>query len=220
MINVVIVDDHEIINMGLQLLISMTDDITVIGTAPDGRKGVEVVLECNPDVVLMDIQLPQLDGISATQQILRQRPDTNIMMLTSSAESSDIQRALSSGARGYLLKHSDPNAILDAIRAVANGGAPLDPIAGSVLLKRQPQSSSVKLSPREVEVLQLLAKGYANKQIAAKLKITDRTVKAHLTHIFAQIGVGDRTHAALWATKNGFGEDDQPTSPTEVTVGS
>ncbi len=205
-ITVVIVDDHEIINMGVQLLISMTDDITVVATANDGQKAVDTVLEHAPDVVLMDIYLPVFDGVRATQEILQRRPETKIVMLTSSADSNDITRALASGARGYLLKHSDPDTILDGIRAVAKGGAPLDPVAGSVLLKRQPQTTTTRLSPREVEVLQLLAQGMANKHIASRLKITERTVKAHLTRIFVQIGVSDRTHAALWASKNGFGE--------------
>jgi DNA-binding NarL/FixJ family response regulator len=202
-ISVVIVDDHEIINMGLQLLISMTDDITVIGTANDGRKAVEVVLAERPDVVLMDIYLPGMDGVQATAEIIKQRPETKVVMLTSSADSADINRALGGGARGYVLKHSDPAVILDAIRAVAAGGAPLDPIAASVLLQRQPVPSAAKLSGRELEVLMLLAEGLANKQIAARLGITERTVKAHLTKIYSQIDVTDRTHAALWASKNG-----------------
>jgi DNA-binding NarL/FixJ family response regulator len=208
MISVVIVDDHEIINMGLQLLITMTDDITCLGTAKNASDGVAMVLAETPDVVVMDVSMPGGDGIGAVERILVDQPSANVLMLTSSADPDHIRRSLVAGARGYVLKHSDPDVILDAIRAIADGGAPLDPIAGSVLLKRNhQQQSEIHFSPREVEVLKLLAKGLANKQIAANMGITTRTVKAHLTHIFAQLNVSDRTHAALWASKNGFGQD-------------
>jgi DNA-binding NarL/FixJ family response regulator len=210
MISVIIVDDHEIINMGLQLLITMTDDISCLGTAKNANEGVELALAERPDVVVMDISMPGGDGISAVERILLDLPEANILMLTSSADPDDIRRAITAGARGYLLKHSDPETILDAIRAIADGGVPLDPIAGSVLLKRHPQQlAAIHFSPREVEVLKLLSRGFANKQIASNMGITTRTVKAHLTRIFSQLSVSDRTHAALWASKNGFGQDNR-----------
>jgi DNA-binding NarL/FixJ family response regulator len=207
-ISVVIVDDHEIVTLGLVYLLSTTQDIEVVGTATDGKVGVEMVLSKVPDVVLMDLSMPELDGISAIRSLVIAGSPARIMVLSSSGDSSDIQQALAAGAGGYLLKHSEPSVILNAIRSIAQGGAPLDPVAGSVLLRQQnAPETSVRLSPRELEVLRLLAKGFANKQIAARLKITDRTVKAHLTRIFHQLGVSDRTHAALWATKHGFDSD-------------
>jgi DNA-binding NarL/FixJ family response regulator len=148
----------------------------------------------------MDLSMPQLDGVAATQRITAAHPDTAVIVLTSFSDTARITAALRAGAVGYQLKDAAPDDLIAAVRAAAAGGAPLDPRAARVLLDRH--APAITLSAREIEVLRLVATGLANKQIGRKLGITERTVKAHLTSIFAQIGVSDRTQAALWARQH------------------
>jgi DNA-binding NarL/FixJ family response regulator len=200
MIRVVIVDDHAVVRSGLERLLSTADDITVAGAAADGREAIALVDEVEPDVVMMDLSMPQLDGVAATQLITVAHPDTAVIVLTSFSDTARITAALRAGAVGYQLKDAAPDDLIAAVRAAAAGGAPLDPRAARVLLDRH--APAITLSSREIEVLRLVATGLANKQIGRKLGITERTVKAHLTSIFAQIGVSDRTQAALWARQH------------------
>ena len=201
MIRVVIVDDHMIVRRGLRDLIATTDDIEVVGEAADGFDALRVVMETAPDVVLMDLSMPNMDGARSTRRILDARPEVQVVVLTSLADQKSIVTAIQNGAVGYLLKHSDPDVILTGIRATVSGGSVIDPlVARTILQSGRPSRGPVgDLTEREVEVLRAVHRGLANKQIARELHITERTVKAHLTHIFQRIGVSDRTQAALWA---------------------
>lgn len=203
MIRVLVVDDHVIVRNGLEQLLGTAPDIELVATASDGLSGVTAVELHRPDVVLMDLSMPQMDGIEATRRISSLCPDTKVLVLSSFSEQRRVIDALAAGADGYLLKHSEPDHIVGAIRAVHNGGSPLDPIVARVLLdSHRAGGTPGELSAREREVLVLVREGLANKQIARRLGISERTVKAHLTRVFQRIGVTDRTQAALWAAEH------------------
>ncbi len=203
MIRVLVADDHVVIRSGLEQLLSTVDDIELIGVVSDGEAAVTTALAQRPDVVLMDLSMPLMDGIEATRKITTARPDVHVVVLTSFSDNRRIVEALRAGASGYLLKHASADELLSGIRAAAAGNAPLDPKAARVMLDAQRASPNrPDLTARELEVLQLIAAGDANKQIARKLGITERTVKSHLTNIFAAIDVTSRTQAALWAAEH------------------
>lgn len=203
MIRVAIVDDHAVVRGGLQLLLSSEDDIEVVGTASNGDEAYELVHDAAPDVVLMDLSMPGVDGIEATRRIVGDYPDVYVVVLTSFADKQRILDALEAGAVGYLLKDADPAEVAVAVRAAVAGGSPLDPKAARVLLDaRRDSRPAARLTAREHEVLALVAGGLANKNIARRLGISERTVKSHLTKVFQAIGVADRTQAALWAQEN------------------
>lgn len=203
MIRLLIVDDHAIVRQGLEQLFATTSDIEVIGTAADGQQAVEFAKDQKPDVILMDLGMPTLDGVGATRQIVDALPLVRVVVLTSYGDESRILDALNAGAHGYLLKHSDPDDVIEGVRVAHAGDAPLDPRAGRVLIEQRRRGrKEVELTPREREVLGLVGQGLANKQIARRLEITERTVKAHLTSVFQRIGVTDRVQAALWARQH------------------
>ncbi len=208
-VRVVLVDDHAIVRGGLVQLLDAAEGLEVVGEAADGAEAVDVVRATRPDVVLMDLQMPGVDGVTATRRILADHPDTQVLVLTSFSDAERIVAALDAGAVGYLLKDADPDDVIAGVRAVSRGESPLHPRAARSLLTSRrgaaPTSSS-ELTPRETEVLGLVRAGLANKQIARRLDISERTVKAHLTSAFARIGVADRTQAALWAERNGVGD--------------
>jgi DNA-binding NarL/FixJ family response regulator len=202
-IRVMVADDHAVVRGGLEQLLATASDIELAGVATDGEEAVSVAAELRPDVILMDLSMPGLDGVEATRRIVAGNPEACVVVLTSFSDSRRILDALEAGASGYLLKHAGPDELLGAIRAAAGGDAPLDPKAARVLLEsRKAGRPGRQLSAREEEVLRLVAGGLANKQIARKLEITERTVKAHLTNIFGRLGVTDRTQAALWAQEH------------------
>jgi DNA-binding NarL/FixJ family response regulator len=203
-IRVVVVDDHVIVRNGLAQLLATATDVELVGTAADGREAIVVVEELSPDVVLMDLSMPEMDGVEATGVIAERFPDSKVVILSSFSEHQRVLAALEAGARGYVLKHADPEQIIHAIRAVHVGGAPIDPQVARVLLdvRRAPNASKASLTDREEEVLRLVLAGMANKQIARELGISERTVKAHLTKTFQTLGVTDRTQAALWAAEH------------------
>ena len=204
-IRVVLVDDHAVIRAGLEQLLAGTPDIEVVGQADNGRAAVDVVRRLRPDVVLMDLQMPGgVDGVAATRMIMEERLGVDVLVLTSFSDSERIVAALDAGAVGYLLKDADPDDVLQGIRAVTQGGSPIHPRAARTLLGIRAGSSQVQLTSRETEILRLVREGLANKQIARRLDISERTVKAHLTSAFARIGVADRTQAALWVERNGL----------------
>lgn len=203
MIRVLVVDDHIIVRNGLEQLLATVEGVELVGTAADGAAALEAVERERPDVVLMDLSMPVMDGIEATRRIGTIAPECRVVVLTSFSDQRRILDALEAGADGYLLKHSEPEAIVAAIREVMDGGSPLDPKAARVLLEsRRTTNAADGLTERELQVLGLVRDGLANKQIARKLLISERTVKAHLTRIFQRIGVTDRTQAALWALRH------------------
>jgi DNA-binding NarL/FixJ family response regulator len=206
LIRVVIVDDHAVLRAGLEQLLGGEPDLEVVGTASDGAEAVVLVRELRPDVVLMDLQMTGVDGVSATRQIVGEDL-ADVLVLTSYSDAERIVGALDAGALGYLLKDADPDEVLRGIRAVARGESPINPRAARELLgaRRTSSSAAADLTPREREVLALVRQGLANKQIARRLGISERTVKAHLTSTFQRIGVVDRTQAALWAERNDVG---------------
>lgn len=205
MIRVVLVDDHAVVRSGLTQLLEASGDIAVVGTAADGAEALDVVRETRPDVVLMDLQMPGVDGVSATRALAEEQPSAAVVVLTSFSDSERIVAALDAGALGYLLKDADPEDVLEGVRAVSRGESPIHPRAARQLLTaRASGPTGPQLTPREAEVLGLVRAGLANKQIARRLGISERTVKAHLTSVFQRIGVADRTQAAVWAERNGL----------------
>jgi len=198
---VLVVDDHELVRRGLLDLLGTADDLTVVGAAVDGEDAVRLAEETQPDVVLMDLSMPGTDGVEATRRLARVSPASRVVVLTSFSENERIVAALEAGAVGYLLKDVEPDELLRGVRAAARGDAPFSPRAARVLLPR----TGHELSPREREVLRLVAEGLPNKTIARRLGISEKTVKTHLTSVFTTLGVTDRTSAALWAQRNGLG---------------
>ena len=206
MIRVLLVDDHNLIRAGLAGLLASTDDMAVVGEAEIGARAVELAAELEPDVVLMDLSMPVMDGVEATREIIGHRPDSTVVVLTSFSDHARMTDALRAGAVGYLLKDSDPRDLLTAIRNAAEGHAPLDPrVARALLPGAETASPTDGLSVRETQVLRLVASGLANKQVGRKLGISERTVKAHLGRVFRQLGVADRTSAAGAPRPRGLG---------------
>lgn len=204
MIRVVVADDHRVVRVGLQQLLETFDDIEAVGFAAGGEEAVALCRELEPDVLLLDLSMPDLDGIEVTDQLRETAPGTRVVVFTSFSDRERIVRALDAGAIGYLLKDAEPEEILAAIRAAARGESPIAPRAAAELLAhRKTRPSAVELTAREVEVLRLVVEGLANKQIARRLGISEKTVKGHLTNLFQRIGVADRTQAALWAERSG-----------------
>lgn len=198
-IGVLLVDDHPLVRSGLAGLLDATDDLAVVGEAADGVTAIAKVAELAPTVVLMDVSMPGMDGIEATRRLFEDGYAGAVVMLTSFSDRARVVDALAAGAVGYLLKDSEPTEVLSAVRAAASGHAPLDPRVAGALLPSRRRDPGADLSAREREVLLLVAEGLANKQIAKRLGIAERTVKVHLGSVFRRIGVADRTSAALWA---------------------
>ncbi|GAB6899692.1 response regulator [Kineosporia succinea] len=199
---VLLVDDHALVRAGLSALLDAHPQIQVVGEASDGSQVVELALNSDPDVVLMDLSMPGTDGVTATRELLSLRPQTQVLVLTSFSDRDRVRDALAAGAIGYLLKDSDPQDVVAGVIAAARRGSPLDPRVARTLLTEGTVGPPPPLSPRERDVLRLVAKGMANKQIGRALGISERTVKVHLGNVFRRIGVQDRTSAALWAKEN------------------
>jgi DNA-binding NarL/FixJ family response regulator len=192
-----------VVRSGLEQFLATTADIELVATAANGIEALACVEEFEPDVVLMDLSMPEMDGIEATRRIAQHHPSSRVLVLTSFSDQTRILDALEAGADGYLLKHADPDDIADGIRAVYVGESPLDPKAARTLLEsRRGGRTASQLTEREREVLLLVREGLANKQIARRLGIAERTVKAHLTSVYQRLGVTDRTQAALWASEH------------------
>jgi DNA-binding NarL/FixJ family response regulator len=202
MIKVLVVDDHQLVRAGLVTLLEAVADIEVVGEAADGRQALDVARTSEPDVVLMDLSMPVLDGIAATRQLLAEQPHLRVVALTSFSDRQRVSEMLAAGAVGYLLKDCAPDELLAGVRAAAQGHAPLDPRVAGLLLPSRAPAPADTLSEREREVLRLTATGMANKQIARALGISERTVKVHLGNVFRRIGVNDRTSAAMWAREH------------------
>ena len=208
MIRVLIADDHGVVRDGLAGVIDAQSDLEVVVAVENGAEAVEACRRAEPDVVLMDLEMPVLDGIDATRAIREERPETAVLVLTSFADARRITAALDVGAAGYLLKDASAEDVVRGIRAAAAGGAPLDPQAARLLLEaREAPDPLDGISPREREVFALLLEGLPNKLIAQRLGISEKTVKTHLTNIFRQIDVTDRLQAVLWAERQGLRPD-------------
>jgi DNA-binding NarL/FixJ family response regulator len=220
-IRVLVADDHEIVRAGITRLLDGAEEIDVVGVARDGAEAVDRCGDLDPDVVLMDLQMPGTDGITAIRELRRGRRRARVVVLTSFSEPRRITDAIDAGAVGYLLKDAEPAELLAGIRAAADGGSPLAPRVAMTLVAERRQGSAwapepaadrdrdrdrdrQAISDREREVLALVGAGVPNKQIAFRLGISPKTVKSHLSHIFRQIGVNDRLQAALWARRHGL----------------
>jgi DNA-binding NarL/FixJ family response regulator len=204
-IRVLIVDDHSVVRQGLRTFLEGDRGLELVGEAKDGSEAVRQAHRLRPDVILMDLLMPGMDGFAATEVIRRELPETEVLALTSVLEDAAVVGAVRAGAIGYLLKTAEPEELRGAIRAAAAGRVQLAPEAAARLLRevRAPESPE-KLSERETEVLRLLARGYANKTIARELGITERTVKAHVGSILAKLHLESRTQAALYAGRIGL----------------
>jgi len=214
-IRVLIADDHPVFRFGMRVLIESEDEFEVVGEASTGTEAVEMVAELVPDVVLMDITMPTLNGIEATRQISSQTPDTGVLMVTMLDDNS-LFAALRAGARGYLLKGADGDETLRAIRAVANGEAIFSPAIAARMAEvfakplqdeREPQMPFPELTPREHEILELIAQGKSNAEIAEQFTLSLKTVRNHVSNIFNKLQVADRLQAALRAREVGMGEE-------------
>ncbi len=205
-VQVLVVDDHAMVRKGLVQLLSAAEGIEVVGEAANGREAVAQAAALAPDVVLMDLQMPEMDGVTATRELLAADGRAQVLILTSFSDAERIVGALDAGAVGYMLKDAEPDDLIEAVRSVARGDSPLHPrVARQLLTARGRPPAGAGLTAREREVLELVRDGLANKQIARRLGISERTVKAHLTSVFSAIGVSDRTAAALWAERHPAG---------------
>lgn len=226
LIRVILADDHPVVRRGLAAMIDIEDDIEVVGVAKNGEEALKLVHAQQPDIVLMDLQMPIMDGVEATKQIRAQFPHIPVLILTTFDDEEYIYDGIAAGARGYLLKDADPDQLIDAIRAASRGESLLDPVVAARVLDRfyymSTQSTPTtpppapkpkappqpfflpKLTPREQEVLALMARGRRNKAIAKALVITERTVKVHVGNIFNKLNVSNRTEAVAVAMQSGL----------------
>lgn len=203
-IRIVITDDHPVVRDGLAAMLDGQPDFQVAGIAEDGDEAVRLHAEFAPDVTLMDLRMPNLDGVGAIQAIKAQQPAANILVLTTYDSDADILRAIEAGATGYLLKDTPREELFRAIRAAANGESVLAPTVASRLMTRMRALAEENLSHREIEVLELVAKGRSNKDVGKALHISTATVKTHLVHIYNKLGVDDRTSAVTTALEKGI----------------
>ena len=209
-ITVLIVDDHPIVRQGLRTLLELQDDIQVVGEAVNGKIAVELTARLTPDVVLMDLMMPELDGISATRQIKALNLPTRVIALTSFVEDDKVIPAIQAGAVSFLLKDVSPTDLMEAIRAAYHGEARLHPDVIKKLMNQvaaqpqAPQASMPNVTEREREVLSLVAQGLSNREIAEKLVISEKTVKTHISSLLSKFALEDRTRLAIYAIKNGL----------------
>jgi NarL family two-component system response regulator LiaR len=209
-ISVLIVDDHPIVRQGLRTLLDLQDDIRVVGEAVNGRNAVDLAARLKPDVVLMDLVMPEMDGISATRQIVDLKQSTRVIALTSFVEDDKVIPAIQAGAVSFLLKDISPNELMDAIRAAYHGEARLHPDVIRKLMKQvasqapATQPGAPDLTERELEVLSLVGQGLNNREIAARLVISEKTVKTHVSNLLGKLVMEDRTRLAIYAIKKGL----------------
>jgi DNA-binding NarL/FixJ family response regulator len=205
-IRVLIADDHSVVRQGLRMFLQLDEELEVVGEAANGEEAVARTRQLHPDVVLMDMLMPVMDGITATAQIRSEMPDTEVIAVTSVLDDGTVVGAVKAGAIGYLLKDTQANELCRAIKAAAAGQVQLSPEAASRLLRevRAPEEPVQPLTDRETDVLRLLAQGKANKEIAAELTIGEKTVKTHVSSILLKLDVRSRTQAALYAAQHGL----------------
>jgi DNA-binding NarL/FixJ family response regulator len=211
MIRVLIADDHHVVRRGLLFFLKTQKDIEVVGEAKNGIEAVDLVESLKPDIVLMDLVMPEMDGIEATKKIKKKWPEIHVVMLTSFSDKDHVLPAIEAGAAGYQLKDIEPDDLVSSIRKVMRGESILHPVATTQLeesLKEEENLPHIKnpLTPRERDVLAELTKGKSNREIASSLFVTEKTVKTHISNIFTKLQVQDRTQAALYAVKHGLTE--------------
>lgn len=209
-IRVLLVDDHAVVRMGLRTFFDLQPDIEVVGEASDGSEGVAKALRLEPDVVLMDLLMPHMDGVTAIGRIKADRPETEIVTMTSFIEEAKVTAALEAGATGYVLKDAEAEEVAGAVRAAYHGEVHLDRAVARMLAERlraRKESESVEpITERERDVLRLLGQGMSNKEIGAELFITERTARTYVSNILGKLGLQSRTQAALWAVEHRIGE--------------
>lgn len=210
-IKVLIVDDHQVVRQGLRTFLELQEDVLVVGEAGDGKTAVEMIGKLNPNVVLMDLVMPHLDGISATRQVKSLAPNVKVIALTSFTEDNKVFPAIQAGASSYLLKDVSPDDLIEAIRAAHRGEARLHPDVARKLMEqiaRQTipslETQVINLTEREHDVIRLVAQGHSNQEIAKTLVISEKTVKTHVSNILAKLQLEDRTQLAIYAIKNGL----------------
>ncbi len=220
-IGVLLVDDHNVVRQGLRMFIEMQKDMEVLGEGSNGAEAVELSARLNPDVILLDLLMPQMDGVEATRKIMQDNPHSRVLILTSFGEDDKIFPAIRAGAQGYLLKDIQPRDLVQAIRETYHGKAQLHPdvarrlmmaVSGDAPVK-EPKPASLPnelqgLTDREREVLEQIAQGLTNREIAEKMVISEKTVKTHVSNLLDKLGLEDRTRAAIWALKHGLGSKD------------
>jgi len=215
-IRVLIVDDHAIVRRGIGALLDTEPDITIVGQARNGSKAVEKASALKPDIILMDLVMPEMDGIEAITRITAENPQARILVLTSFGSDKKVLPALKAGALGYLLKMSSPEEMVEAIHRIHKGESWLDPVVARKLLHEisTPSSATPALDPlteRELTVLRLVAQGLSNREIASELVISEATVRTHVSNILSKLQLASRTQAALWALREGIASLDNPT---------
>jgi DNA-binding NarL/FixJ family response regulator len=220
-IRVLIVDDHAVVRQGLRMFIEMQNDMEILGEASNGNEAVEMSARLEPDVILLDLLMPEMDGVEATSRILENNPQARVLILTSFGEDEKVFPAIRAGAQGYLLKDIQPSDLVQAIRETHQGKAQLHPdIARRLMMavsddtinkklnRASPPQELDSLTDREREVLDLIARGCSNREIAEKMVISEKTVKTHVSNLLDKLGLEDRTRAAIWALKHGLGAKD------------
>ena len=207
-IRVLVVDDHGVVRDGLRGFLELQEGIEVVGEAVDGEEAIEAALRLRPDVILMDLLMPRLDGVSAMRSLRETLPTARVIVLTSFLDDDKLLPAIRAGAAGYLLKNADPQEVVRAVRTAHAGQAVLDPVVAARLVETLASDDRGdpidRLTPREREVLVLIGRGFPNKRIALELGLAEKTVKTHVGHVLAKLGVSDRTQAAIAAVRAGL----------------
>jgi DNA-binding NarL/FixJ family response regulator len=203
-IRILIADDHPVVRSGLESMLAKQPDFEVVGEAEDGMEAVRLAKELSPDVILMDLRMPEMDGAAVTGKISKDHPETRVLVLTTYDSDADILRAVEAGATGYLLKDAPREELYEAVRSTASGKPLLTPAVTAMLMRSIREPRTQKPSAREVEVLELVRKGLSNKGIGRELHISEATVKTHLIHVFGKLGVDDRTAAVSVALERGI----------------
>ena len=203
-VRVVVADDHPVVRAGLEGMLSAQPEFEVVGQAADGNEAVRLASRLKPDVVLMDLRMPELDGVAATKEIKEHHPEVHVLVLTTYDSDADILRAVEAGATGYMLKDAPREDLFRAVKAAAKGEPLLAPRVADRLMRRMREPERDKISGRELEILALVARGKSNKDVAKTLHISEATVKTHLIHTFSKLGVDDRTAAVTVALERGI----------------
>ncbi|MCW2504206.1 MAG: two-component system response regulator [Actinomycetia bacterium] len=203
-LRLLLVDDHEMVRAGLRTFLDLQDDMVVAGEASSAEQALALIPSVRPDIVVMDLQLPGMSGIEALKRLQVSHPRVKVVVLTSFAGQDSVLPAVRAGVAGYLLKDIGPAELADALRAVHAGGAQLHPQVAATVLQSVAETARDPLTPREHEVLRLVARGLSNRLIARELALSEKTVKAHVSAVLAKLGVADRTQAALYAVRSGL----------------